>query len=56
MQVKNFIAQKMGVENSYNSPDEINKITWNPKAEAVDKLKKLLKNQKKSIYFIVWIV
>jgi len=37
---------KMGVENSYNSPDEINKITWNPKLEAVEKLKKLLKIRK----------
>src|SRR3989339_834935 len=41
-----FYRSKMGVENSYNSPDEINQITWNPKAEAVDKLKKLLKIRK----------
>lgn len=37
---------KMGVENSYNSPDDINKITWNPKLEAVEKLRKLLKIRK----------
>ncbi len=38
---------KMGVENSYNSPDEINKITWNPKLEAIDKLRQLLKIRKR---------
>lgn len=46
-----FYRSKMGVENSYNSPDEINKITWNPKAEAVDKLKKLLKIRKKHLLY-----
>jgi pullulanase len=38
---------KMGVENSYNSPDEINRITWNPKLESVEKMKKLLKIRKR---------
>ncbi|MDX9692435.1 MAG: alpha-amylase family glycosyl hydrolase [Acholeplasmataceae bacterium] len=38
-----FYRTKLGVENSYNSPDEINKITLAPKIEAVSKLKKLLK-------------
>ena len=38
---------KMGVENSYNSPDEINKIIWDPKNESVKKLRKLLKIRKK---------
>jgi pullulanase len=38
---------KKGVENSYNSPDEINQIDWNIHKEAVDKLKKLLKIRKK---------
>lgn len=42
-----FYRSKMGVENSYNSPDEINKIVWNPKSESVDKLRKLLKIRKK---------
>ena len=42
-----FYRSKMGVENSYNSPDEINKIVWKPKDEAVIKLKKLLKIRKK---------
>ena len=41
-----FYRSKMGVENSYNSPDEINRITWNPKIEAVDKLKRLLRIRK----------
>ena len=41
-----FYRSKMGVENSYNSPDVINQIVWNPKLEAVDKLKKLLKIRK----------
>lgn len=46
-----FYRSKMGVENSYNSPDEINKIVWNPKSESVDKLRKLLKIRKKySLY------
>ena len=42
-----FYRSKLGVENSYNSPDEINKISWNPQIEAVKKLKKLLKLRKK---------
>jgi len=46
-----FYRTKMGVENSYNSPDAINQIMWNPKTEAVDKLKKLLKIRKRhSLY------
>jgi len=42
-----FYRTKLGVENSYNSPDEVNKISWNPKVEAVQKLRKLLKLRKK---------
>ncbi len=42
-----FYRTKMGVENSYNSPDEINRIHWNIRIEAVDKLRKLLKLRKK---------
>jgi pullulanase len=42
-----FYRTKLGVENSYNSPDEVNKISWNPKIEAVQKLRKLLKLRKK---------
>lgn len=42
-----FYRTKFGVENSYNSPDEINQIHWNVKNDAVDKLKKLLKLRKK---------
>jgi pullulanase len=42
-----FYRSKMGVENSYNSPDEINQIVWNPKTDGVSKLKKLLKIRKK---------
>jgi pullulanase len=46
-----FYRSKMGVENSYNSPDEINQIDWKPKDEAVTKLKQLLKIRKKySLY------
>ncbi len=42
-----FYRTKMGVENSYNSPDEINRIIWKPKDIAVTKLKKLLQIRKK---------
>ena len=42
-----FYRTKLGVENSYNSPDEVNKITWNPNIDAVKKLKKLLSIRKK---------
>jgi pullulanase len=46
-----FYRTKLGVENSYNSPDEVNKIIWNPKLEAVSKLRKLLKLRRKySVY------
>ena len=46
-----FYRSKKGVENSYNSPDEINKIHWNIKAEGVKKLKALLKIRKRySLY------
>ncbi len=46
-----FYRSKKGVENSYNSPDEINQIHWNIKEEGVKKLKQLLKIRKKySLY------
>ncbi|MCR3906712.1 MAG: type I pullulanase [Tenericutes bacterium] len=42
-----FYRSKKGVENSYNSSDEINQIEWNIHEESVKKLKKLLKLRKK---------
>jgi pullulanase len=42
-----FYRTKKGVENSYNSPDDINKITWRVKEDSVKKLKALLKLRKK---------
>jgi pullulanase len=42
-----FYRSKRGVENSYNSPDEINRIHWNIHQESIKKLKKLLKIRKK---------
>jgi pullulanase len=42
-----FYRSKKGVENSYNSPDEINQIHWNIHQESIKKLKKLLKIRKK---------
>lgn len=46
-----FYRSKKGIENSYNSPDEINQIHWNVHEESVNKLKKLLKLRKKySLY------
>lgn len=42
-----FYRSKKGVENSYNSPDEINQITWRVKEESVKKLRALLKLRKK---------
>jgi pullulanase len=46
-----FYRSKKGVENSYNSPDEINHIDWNFKKSAVANLQKILKIRKKySIY------
>ena len=42
-----FYRSKKGVENSYNSPDDINKINWRVKEDAVKKLRKLLKLRKK---------
>jgi pullulanase len=42
-----FYRSKKGVENSYNSPDEINQITWRVNEESVKKLRALLKLRKK---------
>jgi pullulanase len=42
-----FYRTKKGVENSYNSPDDINQITWRVNEEAVRKLRALLKLRKK---------
>lgn len=42
-----FYRSKSCVENSYNSPDEINRINWKPHLESVKKLRKLLKIRKK---------
>lgn len=42
-----FYRSKKGVENSYNSPDEINMIHWKPRLEGVKKLKKLLQIRKR---------
>jgi pullulanase len=42
-----FYRSKKGVENSYNSPDDINQITWRVKEDAVKKLRVLLKLRKK---------
>ncbi len=42
-----FYRTKKGVENSFESPDDINKIIWQPKEANVLKLKKLLKLRKK---------
>lgn len=42
---------KKGVENSYNSADEINQITWNSEQDSIKKLKKLIRIRKKySLY------
>ncbi len=38
---------KKGVENSFESPDEINQIIWRPKDQSVMKLAKLLKLRKR---------
>ena len=38
-----FFRTKKGVENSYNSPDEINMIHWKPNSPSVRLLKKLLR-------------
>lgn len=46
-----FYRTKKGVENSFESPDDINRIIWRPKENSVQKLKKLLKLRKKfSLY------
>ncbi|MFH1693926.1 MAG: hypothetical protein ABH890_06560 [Bacillota bacterium] len=42
-----FYRSKKGIENSYDSPDEINQIFWHIKEEGVNKLKQLLKIRKK---------
>jgi len=42
-----FYRSKKGVENSYNSPDEINQIHWNIHVEGVKKLRKLLSIRKR---------
>ncbi len=42
-----FYRSKKGVENSYESPDEINQILWRPREAGVAKLTKLLKLRKK---------
>ncbi len=41
-----FYRSKKGVENSYNSPDDINQIHWNIHTEGVKKLRKLLSIRK----------
>ncbi|MDY0294187.1 MAG: type I pullulanase [Acholeplasmataceae bacterium] len=46
-----FYRSKKGVENSYNHPDDINQISWNPDLLPVQKLKEILKIRKKySLY------
>jgi pullulanase len=42
-----FYRSKKGVENSYNSPDEINQIDWNFKKSTIANLQKILKIRKK---------
>jgi pullulanase len=42
-----FYRSKKGVENSYNSPDEINQIDWNFKKSSILNLQKILKIRKK---------
>ncbi|MFU8792857.1 MAG: type I pullulanase [Acholeplasmataceae bacterium] len=42
-----FYRSKKGVENSYNCPDEINKIHWSIHQESIKKLRKLLSIRKK---------
>ncbi len=42
-----FYRSKKGVENSYESPDDINKILWRPREAGVKKLRQLLKLRKK---------
>lgn len=42
-----FYRSKKGVENSYNSPDEINQIHWNIHTDGVKKLRKLLAIRKR---------
>ncbi len=42
-----FYRSKKGIENSYDSPDEINQIHWNIHEEGVTKLKQVLKLRKK---------
>jgi pullulanase len=42
-----FYRTKKGVENSYNSPDDINQIIWRVREDSVQKLKALLKLRKK---------
>lgn len=42
-----FYRSKRGVENSYNSPDVINRIDWNIKEPAVQQLKRLLRIRKR---------
>lgn len=46
-----FYRSKKGVENSYNSSDEINQIHWNTQSESAKKLKAILKIRKRySVY------
>lgn len=42
-----FYRSKKGIENSYNSANDVNRIWWRSKDKAVTKLKKLLKIRKK---------
>ena len=42
-----FYRSKKGVENSYKSPDSINKLEWHIEYESVSKLKELIKLRKK---------
>ena len=42
-----FYRTKKGVENSFESPDDINQIIWRPKEIGVKKLQQLLKIRKK---------
>lgn len=42
-----FYRSKKGVENSYNSKDDINRILWNVKEPSVMQLKRLLKLRKR---------
>jgi pullulanase len=42
-----FYRSKKGVENSYESPDEINKMMWRPSEQGVKQLRRILKIRKK---------